>query len=132
MFCTTGEVQVDAVGAAVYTVGDTQSTDFPTTPGALQTTLQPYPASGFVTKLAPGGGSLAYSTLLRSVLRSSGSVAVDGDGNASVAGVSLATVSGEEDAVVATLNASVEPRLEADARTGHLGGAQHCRPPAWP
>jgi hypothetical protein len=51
-----------AVGAngSVYVTGDTASPDFPTTPGAYD----PTPHGIFVTRVAPHGGSLVYSTYL--------------------------------------------------------------------
>jgi hypothetical protein len=49
-----------------YVVGDTTSTNFPTTPGSFRSTLLPglrY-IDGFVTKLSPDGSALVYSTYL--------------------------------------------------------------------
>lgn len=54
-------VAVDTQGAA-YVLGTTFSTNFPTTPGAWQTTNPTSRRSIFVTKLAPSGGSIVYST----------------------------------------------------------------------
>lgn len=73
-------IEVDATGAA-YVVGGTNSADFPTTPDAYDTTLsdtgQVYvPSDVFVTKIAPDGTSITYSTYM------GGS---DGDGATSVA-----------------------------------------------
>ena len=55
-------IAVDTAGNA-YVTGTTESTDFPTTPGAFQTT---YGGDGdaFVTKLNPTGTALVYSTYL--------------------------------------------------------------------
>jgi len=53
-------IALDAAGN-VYVTGETNSPNFPTTPGAFRTTW----SSGqdaFVVKFAPGGGSLVYST----------------------------------------------------------------------
>jgi len=76
---------VDGVGAA-YVTGDTTSANFPTTAGALQTT----PGSGdgvFVTKLAPAGNALAYSTYVgRGGGAKGAAIAVDGAGGAYVTG----------------------------------------------
>jgi hypothetical protein len=58
-------IKVDAQGNA-YLAGTTQSTDFPTTAGAFDTSLDG-PVDdwgGFVTKLNPAGNSLVYSTFL--------------------------------------------------------------------
>lgn len=55
-------IAVDAAGAIVVT-GSTSSTDFPTTVGAYDRTLDGG-GDAFVTKLAPDGSSLAFSTLL--------------------------------------------------------------------
>jgi hypothetical protein len=60
-------VASDNVGN-VWAVGETQSTDFPTTPGAYQTQIKTawiYRQDGFVTKLSPAG-ALVYSTFLGS------------------------------------------------------------------
>jgi hypothetical protein len=57
---------VDATGA-VYVAGSTSSSNFPTTPGAYDRTHgsgYPYGTDAFLTKLAPGGGALVYSTFL--------------------------------------------------------------------
>jgi uncharacterized protein (TIGR03437 family) len=80
-------IAVDPAGHA-YVTGWTHSTSFPTTPGAFQTTF-PQNASrvGFVTKMAPGGNGLVYSTLLGGRDSTEGTaIAVDASGNALVAG----------------------------------------------
>ena len=56
------QIAIDGSGSA-YVLGHTLSTDFPTTPDAVQT----YPGGlddVFVAKLDPDGGALAYSTYL--------------------------------------------------------------------
>lgn len=98
-------VAVDASGAA-YLTGQTYSTDFPVTAGALQTTSQPpdtfrTPSDAFVAKISSDGRALLYSTYLggRNVVCIGGSrcipaasrdagvaIAVDASGNAIVAG----------------------------------------------
>jgi hypothetical protein len=75
-------VAVDASGAATV-VGGTGSTDFPTTAGAFDRTLNGIP-DAFVTRLSPSGASLVYSTFLGS--GEAAAVAVDGVAAATVAG----------------------------------------------
>ncbi|MGH7787951.1 MAG: SBBP repeat-containing protein [Candidatus Binatia bacterium] len=55
-----GDLAVDAEGHA-YVVGVTGVANYPTTPGAFQTTLRGF-SDLFVSKLAPDGASLVYST----------------------------------------------------------------------
>jgi len=76
-----GSVVVDATGAA-YVGGFTASTDFPTK-SPIQGTLNGS-QDGFVTKFAPGGSSLEYSTYLGSGNAHVG--AVDALGNLYVSG----------------------------------------------
>ena len=79
-------VAVDDAGHA-YVAGYTQSSDFPTTSGAFRETNDPPDA--FVAKLSQDGGSLLYSTYLGgSGADYAYSLAVDGMGNAYVAGTS--------------------------------------------
>jgi hypothetical protein len=83
-------IAVDATGAAFVT-GSTNSSDFPTTPGAFDTTYNSW-SDAFVTKLNGSGSALAYSTYLGG--KSSHKfpndygtgIAVDGAGNAYVTG----------------------------------------------
>jgi hypothetical protein len=75
-------IAVDAAGNA-YVAGLTQSTNFPTTAGAFQTT----PAQVFVAKLNPSGSALVYSTFLGGTRFFRGpALAIDADGNAYVTG----------------------------------------------
>jgi hypothetical protein len=53
---------VDSAGN-IYILGNTNSPDFPTTPGALQTKL-PGVSNAFVTKLSSDGSQIIYSTYL--------------------------------------------------------------------
>lgn len=79
-------IAVDAVGNAFLT-GVTTSNDFPTTPGAFQTTFGGPPQHVFVTKLSSTGAMLVYSTYLGGSGFENGlDVAVDGAGNAHVTG----------------------------------------------
>ncbi|TCN01339.1 putative repeat protein (TIGR01451 family) [Paenibacillus sp. BK033] len=78
-------IAVDASGQA-YVTGQTLSPDFPTTPGVFQ----PFLSGGqdaFVTKLSPDGGSLVYSSYLGGEGVDTGfGIALDGIGNAYIAG----------------------------------------------
>ena len=76
-------IAVDASGN-VYVTGSTDSSNFPTTPGAFQTTCG---GGAFVTKFSAGGSALLYSTYLCGGYGAFGSaLAVDVSGNAYVAG----------------------------------------------
>ena len=85
-------IAVDASGNA-YVTGRTSSSDFPTTPGAFQTTYGGAGECGgpcqdaFVSKLNVAGSALVYSTYLGGNGDDYGSgIAVDASGNAYVAG----------------------------------------------
>ncbi len=70
----------------IYVTGQTESGDFPTTPGAYDTS---YPVLGdvFVAKLKPDGSELVYATLIGGGKEDAGkAIAVDGAGNAYVTG----------------------------------------------
>ena len=54
-------IAVDTLGHAFVT-GDTNSSDFPVTPGAFQTTKGPAINQPFISKLSPSGNSLIGST----------------------------------------------------------------------
>src|SRR5205807_119441 len=58
-----GAIAVDASGNA-YVIGHTDSTDFPTTPGAFATTFAGGASDVLVTKLNTTGSALMYSTFL--------------------------------------------------------------------
>jgi hypothetical protein len=79
-------IAVDATG--VYLTGGTNSSDYPVTPGAWRPTTGVGLTDVFVTKLDPTGSALLYSTHVG--LGGEGirgfSIAVDGGGNAYVAG----------------------------------------------
>jgi hypothetical protein len=109
-------ITVDASGNA-YVLGYTNSSNFPTTPGAFQTT----PGDGFVSKLNAAGSALVYSTYLGgssfgSVASTTG-IVLDAAGNAYVIGGAgtdfpttpgafQTTCGGEVDAFVSKLNAA--------------------------
>src|SRR5712691_3292520 len=83
-------IAVDAAGNA-YVTGFTDSTNFPTTPGAFQTTFGGG-ADAFVTKLNPAGNGLVYSTYLGGSFTDRGlGIAVDAAGNAYVTGFTDST-----------------------------------------
>jgi Beta-propeller repeat len=98
-----GQAQDDAADIALdtqgnaYVVGETFSANFPTTPGALQTSLRG-PMDGFVTKVNPTASALVYSTYLGGSTIGGGSgtdhasgIALDSLGNAYVTGFTGST-----------------------------------------
>jgi hypothetical protein len=79
-------IAVDSDGNA-YVTGFTKSTDFPTSPGAFDTTYHGGTSEAFVTKLTADGSALAYSTFLGGSKSDGGTgIAVAGNGNAYVTG----------------------------------------------
>jgi hypothetical protein len=82
-------IAVDAAGGA-YVAGQTGSTNFPVTTGALQTTNKGAAKgtiTGFVAKLNPSGTNLIYSTYLGgSTYDGANAIAVDAAGEAYVVG----------------------------------------------
>jgi beta-propeller repeat-containing protein len=118
-------ISVDGGGNA-YLAGDTSSDDFPTTPGAFDTTpdSSPFVDDAFVTKLNPSGSALSYSTYLGGLNNDHGyDVVVDAGGSAYVGGETgsagggstdfpttpgaySTTATGGADAFVTKLNAS--------------------------
>ena len=123
-------IAVDTSGNA-YVTGYTSSSDFPTTPGAFQTTYTYVDA--FVTKLNATGTGLLYSTYLGGSGGDLGwGIAVDTSGNAYVtgqaqsstdfpttAGAFQTTYGGREDVFVTKLN-SAGPNL---LYSTYLGGS---------
>lgn len=85
-------IAVDGAGNA-YLTGSTSSSDFPTTAGAYsETDPNPSNLDAFVTKVAPDGQSLVYSTYLGGNGQDSGTgLDVDGDGHAYVSGRAATT-----------------------------------------
>jgi hypothetical protein len=83
-------IAVDASNNA-YVLGNTASPDFPTTPGAFNTTNN----GGFdifVLKLNAAGSNLIYSTFIGGLsFDSAGGLAIDSAGNAYVSGATLST-----------------------------------------
>ena len=81
-------VALDPLGY-VFLTGSTSSSDFPTTPGAFQRS-DPGGSSAFLTRLSPDGSALVASTLLGGSDSERGQqVAIDGGGNAYVAGFTV-------------------------------------------
>lgn len=98
---TANAIAVDTAGNA-YVTGFSASQSFPTTPGAYLTKL-PSATGIYVTKIAPSGASLVYSTFLGPTGTSSGegfqvsgigglAIRVDSQGDAIVLGVTLSNV----------------------------------------
>jgi hypothetical protein len=84
-------VAVDGKGAA-YVTGVSESSDFPSTPGAFQTSGpcddQPTCSDAFVAKLSPAGSALLFATFLGGSGSESGDgIAVDQAGSAYVMGM---------------------------------------------
>jgi hypothetical protein len=81
------DLTVDRSGSA-YIPGDTNSEDFPTTPGSFQPTFGGGDSDGYVTKLSPSGTRAVYSTYLGGTgPDAAGSVRVNRDGVAHVPGI---------------------------------------------
>jgi len=109
----------DAAGN-VYVVGETNSTDFPTTPGAYDSTYNNSGSSdAFVAKFDPAGSRLVYATFLGGGGDDTAfALAVDAAGNAFVAGQTYSSnfpttpgafsrvLNGSEDAFLIKLNPS--------------------------
>ena len=85
-FSVGNSIAVNATGN-VFVTGQTKAPDFPTTPSAYQRSLRGN-TDAFVTGFDPQGRSLIYSSYLGgSVFDNAGTgIALDGDGNAYVAG----------------------------------------------
>jgi YVTN family beta-propeller protein len=81
------DIAVDSEGQA-YVTGETESTNFPVTPGAFQTNFRRL----FVTKFNASGSNLVYSTFLGGNSSEEAlAIAVDGTGHAFVAGYTTST-----------------------------------------
>ena len=79
-------IAVDSAGSA-YLTGETSSLNFPTTPGAFQSSFGGYQTDGFVTKLNAAGTAVVYTTYLGGDSEDTpSSLAVDSSGNAYVTG----------------------------------------------
>jgi hypothetical protein len=83
-------IAVDGTGAA-YVTGWTQSTNFPTTLGAFGSSNHGGSKEAFLTKLDPGGSTLAYSARIGGTGGGRGrAIAVDANGAAYVTGETVA------------------------------------------
>jgi hypothetical protein len=125
-------IAVDSAGAA-YVTGYTQSSDFPVTPGAFDTTYHQN-WDVFVTKLDPTGSSLLYSTFLGGLgSEYAVSIAIDLVGSAFVAGTTRSsdfpvtpgafdtTINGTTDAFVIKL----DPTGSSILYSTYLGGTNN-------
>ena len=125
-------IAVDSLGYA-YVAGDTSNADFPTTPGAFDTTFNGS-SDGFVIKLNTSGSTLLYSTFLGGLNREVvGSIVIDSLGCVCIAGSTFSldfpttagavdtTLDGTADAFVAQLNVSGNILLYST----FLGGSGH-------
>jgi hypothetical protein len=125
-------IAVDPSGHA-YVIGQTFSSNFPTTAGAFQTSLAGS-ANAFVTKLNPTGSALVYSTYLGGSTAEEGDgIAVDSSGDAYVTGDTSSSnfpttlgafqtsLAGSANAFVSRLN----PSGSALVYSTYLGGSAH-------
>jgi uncharacterized protein (TIGR03437 family) len=113
---TNWDIAADSDGTA-YVTGSTDSVDFPTTPGVVQTALSG-PIDAYVVKINPAGSAFAYSTLFGGnridrgeevVPGGNGTVWIAGDTNSSNMPTQNAlqpALRGGADAFVAQLNAT--------------------------
>jgi hypothetical protein len=84
-------IAVDASGQA-YVTGGTDSTNFPTTAGAFQSSFGGGTFDAFVTKLNPTGSALVYSSFLGGSNQDRGSkIALDSSTNAYVTGFTVSS-----------------------------------------
>jgi len=115
--CGSG-IDIDGNGNA-YVTGVTNSTDFPTTPGAYNTTHNGL-YDAFITKVNSSGSDLAYSTFLGGELSDDGrGIAVDGRGDAYViGGTHSITFPTTTDAFDPSFNGSVDAFITRINSTG--------------
>jgi hypothetical protein len=123
-------IVTDKTGA-MYITGEAESVDFPTTAGAFQPTYSDGLSDAFVTKFAPDGATLLYSTFLGGNLTDiSRDIYVDSEGNAYLTGSTTSndfpttpnafqtSPPGDTDAFVTKLN----PSGSALVYSTYLGG----------
>jgi hypothetical protein len=100
-------IAVDSTGAA-YVAGCTGSPDFPITPAAFQTALNGT-LNGFVAKLAPDGGSLAYSSYIGgSASDTAQSIATDSLGEAVLGGYTTSSNFPVTNAIQSTFQGDID------------------------
>ena len=134
-------IALDAAGSA-YVTGETDSTDFPTTPGVIQEKAGRRHCiygctDAFVTKIAPSGSALVYSTYLYGELDDRGNaIGVDGAGNAYVVGQTNSLLFPVLDAFQSSkrdLDDAFVVKLNPDATrlvySSYLGGSRFDRSP---
>jgi Bacterial Ig-like domain (group 3)/Chitobiase/beta-hexosaminidase C-terminal domain/Beta-propeller repeat len=107
-------------GGDAFVTGSTESADFPTTPGAFQSTNKGTSVSGapssntFVTKMNPAGTGLVYSTYLGgSVSDIAFAIGIDGTGNAYTTGLTAS-------ADFPTTPGSFKPTLDPDSQNAYV------------
>ena len=84
-------IAVDGAGS-VYVTGYTDTTNFPVTPGAFDTSYNGGAYDGFVAKLNPAGSALVYATFLGgSAVNYGWFIVVDETGNSYVTGQTTST-----------------------------------------
>ncbi len=100
-FDDSSQIQVDSAGEA-YVLGLTQSTDFPVTPGAYQTTYTDIGSTGFLAKFKADGAGLIFATYIDGAfgfdagtnpIFATGASSIDTAGNIYVAGESFGGLS---------------------------------------
>ena len=123
---TTRRIALDATGN-IYAAGDTSSTDFPITSGALHANTSTTQSAAFVVKLDPAGAHALYSaTIGGNGGAGAFGLAVDGQGSAYLGGVTTApdfpsggaNPAGNEDGFIARLSASGSQLLFATRLAG--------------
>jgi uncharacterized repeat protein (TIGR01451 family) len=124
-------IALDAAGSA-YVAGDTFSTDFPSSNAAQPARGDSITNDAFVTKFAPDGGSLIYSTYVGGSSSDSAlAIAVGGDGSAYITGQTLSADFPIKDAVQPTIDGEfgydafvtkLNPSGSAFAYSTYLGG----------
>jgi uncharacterized repeat protein (TIGR01451 family) len=109
-------IVVDSTGNA-YVTGSTRSVDYPTTPGAFQTTFAggaSSPSDVFVTKVNNDGTALLYSTYLGGTNSDQAAgIAVDSSGNAYLTGSTSSTAFPTTPGAFQTVNALGTPLGDA-------------------